>query len=193
MTNQPYLYKLTQKSTGKWYIGSRTAKNCKPNESYICSSRHVLPLYKENKEDWTREILVIGPADYIRDLESKYLVSLNAKNNEQSFNLHNGDGKFTTAGKKLLRDTPTYLFTAENRFKRAQGVKRAWDEGLYDGRKKLLGNENPSKRPEVRKAISEAMLGKQGGRMTGKKHSEESKLKMAESRRLYWVNRKRID
>ena len=190
MTHQPYLYKLTQKSTGKWYIGSRTAKNCKPDESYICSSRHVLPLYKANKDDWTREILVIGPSDYIRNLEAKYLESLNAKNNEQSFNLHNGDGKFTTAGKKLVRDKPSYLFTKENLLKKALGTKRAWDEGLYDNRKKLFGDENPSKRQEVRDAISKALIGKQGGRMTGKKHSAETKAKMAESRRLYWAARK---
>ncbi len=189
MTHQPYLYKLTQKSTGKWYVGSRTAKNCKPDENYICSSRHVLPIYKANKDDWTREILVIGPADYIRDLEAKYLSALNAKHSKESFNLHNGDGKFTTAGKKL-QFNPIHLLTKENQLKKAEGMKRAWSEGLYDKRKKMFGNDNPSKRLEVRQAISKALTGKQGGRMTGKIHSPETKAKMAESRRLYWANRK---
>jgi hypothetical protein len=189
MTHQPYLYKLTQKSTGRWYVGSRTAKNCKPDEKYICSSRHVLPLYKTNKEDWTREILVIGPPDYIRDLEAKYLCLLDAKHDKNSFNLHNGDGKFTTTGKKL-KSNVIHLLTKENQLKKAQGTKRAWTEGLYNNRKKLFGDKNPSKRLEVRQAISKALTGKQGGRMTGKTHSPETKAKMAESRRLYWANRK---
>lgn len=189
MMHQPYLYKLTQKSTGKWYVGSRTAKNCKPDEKYICSSRHVLPLYKANKDDWTREILVIGPADYIRDLEAKYLSALDAKHNKQSFNLHNGDGKFTTAGKKLSI-YPAHLFTKENILKKGLATKRAWDEGLYADRKKMIGDENPAKRIEVRQAISKALTGKQGGRMTGKTHSLETKTKMAEARRLYWAKRK---
>lgn len=136
---QPYLYKLTQKSTGKWYVGSRTAKNCKPNEGYICSSRHVKPLYLENPEDWVREILVIGPAAYIRELEFKYLSVLNAKADKMSFNLHNGDGKFTTAGKTLAPRDRSYLFTPEVKEKKSLGSKKAWAAGLYDYRKKCLG------------------------------------------------------
>ena len=187
---QPYLYKLTQISTGKWYVGSRTAKKCKPDEGYICSSRHVLPLYKENPSDWNREILVIGPVNYIRELETNYLKSLNAKHDPMSFNLHDGDGKFTTAGKTLNKKDISYLHTPENKLKRSEGSKKAWAIGLYSNRKKMFGDDNPSKRPEVRLAISKALTGKQGARMTGKTHSLETKAKMAESRRLYWAKRK---
>ena len=186
----PYLYKLTQKSTGKWYIGSRTAKKCHPDEGYICSSRHVKPMYFANPTDWNREILVIGPAEYIRELETNYLKSLGAKNDPMSFNLHDGDGKFTTAGKKLSPRDNSFLFTAENRLKRAKGNKRAWSIGLYSNRKKMFGDDNPSKRPDVREKISKSLTGKEGGRMTGKTHSAETKAKMAESKRLYWAKRR---
>jgi hypothetical protein len=186
----PYLYKLTQKSTGKWYVGSRTAKKCHPDEGYICSSRHVKPIYLQNPLDWNREILVIGPAEYIRELETNYLKSLNAKHDPMSFNLHDGDGKFTTAGKKLTSKDVSYLFTPENRLKRSKGSKTAWAAGLYANRKKLFGDANPSKRLDVREKISKALTGKEGGRMTGKVHSPETKAKMAESRRLYWATRK---
>jgi len=186
----PYLYKLTQKSTGKWYVGSRTAKKCCPDEGYICSSRHVKPLYLENPSDWIREILVIGPAQYIRELEANYLKILNAKKDPMSYNLHDGDGKFTTAGKTLSKRDVSYLFTLENRLKRSNGSKAAWAGGLYANRKKMFGDVNPSKRPDVREKISKALTGKEGGRMTGKVHSPETKAKMAESRRLYWATRK---
>lgn len=93
-----YLYKWTQKSTNKYYIGSRTAKNCHPLDGYICSSKVVKPLILENPSDWEREVLVIGSSDYIRNLESSYLHSIDAKNDPMSYNMHNGDGKFTTAG-----------------------------------------------------------------------------------------------
>lgn len=178
---------MTQKSTGKWYVGSRTAKNCKPDEGYICSSRHVKPLYLANPSDWTREILVIGPAAYIRDLEAKYLAALDAKHDVMSFNLHNGDGKFTTAGKTMIGYKPVHLLTPEVQAKKAEGSRKAWAAGLYANRKKMIGDENPSRQPETRKKISQALMLVVGARMTGKKHSEQTKAKMSAARSAYWA------
>lgn len=97
---QAYLYKWTHIPTKKWYVGSRTAEGCHPNDGYICSSKIVKPLILENIAEWSREILAIGTPNYILDLESKYLTSVDAKNNNMSFNRHNGDGKFTSTGVK---------------------------------------------------------------------------------------------
>jgi len=87
----PYLYKWTQLSTGMWYIGSKTQKGWSPalHEKYICSSKIVKPMILENRDDWKYEILVIGEASYIRKLETKYLVILDAKNNSNSYNRSN--------------------------------------------------------------------------------------------------------
>lgn len=93
-----YLYKWTHIPTQKWYVGSRTAIGSHPDDGYICSSKIVKPLITENKNEWRREVLAIGEPLYIRELESQYLSSVDAKNDTMSFNLHNGDGKFTTAG-----------------------------------------------------------------------------------------------
>lgn len=98
LSTQAYLYKWTQISTGKWYVGCRTAKTAHPSDGYICSSKIVKPLIIENPDDWVREILVIGDPNYIKNLESEYLLLLNAKDDNTSYNLHNGDGKFTTIG-----------------------------------------------------------------------------------------------
>ena len=94
-----FLYKWIHIPTGKWYVGSRTARGCNPKDGYICSSKTVKPLILENTIDWYREILVIGEPSYIRTLESQYLAEFDAKNNSMSFNNNNADGKFTTTGK----------------------------------------------------------------------------------------------
>ena len=71
-----FVYKWIELSTGKWYIGARIAKGCNPSDGYICSSKEVLNLIRENKEEWHREILAIGNPLYIRELENLYLNSL---------------------------------------------------------------------------------------------------------------------
>jgi hypothetical protein len=84
-----FLYKWTHIPTQKWYIGSRTAKGCSLTDGYICSSKIVKPMILENKNDWKREILVIGSSEYILQIERKYLILLDARNDTNSFNLNN--------------------------------------------------------------------------------------------------------
>ena len=100
-----FLYRWIHVPTQKWYIGSRTAAGCNPDDGYICSSKTVAPLILENRSEWIREVLCIGNPKDIITLEAKYLTLLDAKNDEYSFNRHNGDGKFTSAGKKASQYT----------------------------------------------------------------------------------------
>jgi hypothetical protein len=39
-----------------WYIGSRTAEGCNPDDGYLCSSDRVKPMILESKSDWKREV-----------------------------------------------------------------------------------------------------------------------------------------
>jgi hypothetical protein len=98
-----YLYKWAELSTGKWYIGSRTAKGCHPDDGYICSSKSVLREINDNSLNWCRQVLVIGESEYIYELEGKLLSELNAKMDPMSFNKHNNDcvysGKFVRFAK----------------------------------------------------------------------------------------------
>jgi hypothetical protein len=94
-----FLYRWTHIPTGKWYEGSRTAKGCHPDDGYICSSKVVKPMILESKDEWKRDVLVIGSPEYIAALEIERLKSIDAKNDSMSFNMHNGDGKFTTVGR----------------------------------------------------------------------------------------------
>lgn len=102
---QAYLYKWTELSTGKWYVGSRTAKNCHPEDGYICSSKTVKPLILANPKNWKREILVISDSKYIRELEVNYLKAFNAVKDKQSYNKHYGGSTFTSFGESPSEET----------------------------------------------------------------------------------------
>lgn len=97
MNETSYVYKWIHIPTMRWYIGSRTKKGCHPDDGYICSSKIVKPLILESPSEWRREIIAIGNSSDMIKLENKILIELDAKNNLSSFNMHNGDGLFTTA------------------------------------------------------------------------------------------------
>ena len=99
-STQAYLYKWIHIPTQKWYVGSRTAPGSNPSDGYFCSSKIVKPMIQSNPSEWSREILAISDPKYILDLETKYLISTDAKNDPMCFNRHNGDGKFTSTGIK---------------------------------------------------------------------------------------------
>jgi len=84
-----FLYRWTEKSTGMWYEGSRSANGCYPEDGYVCSSEDVKPMILECPANWSREILVMGEPGYIRKLETARLVSLDAKNDPMSYNKSN--------------------------------------------------------------------------------------------------------
>ena len=61
-----FVYRWTELSTRKWYIDLRARVSCHPNDGYLCSSRIVKPLIKENPADWHREILITGEPTVMR-------------------------------------------------------------------------------------------------------------------------------
>jgi hypothetical protein len=95
---QSFVYKWTHLPTGMWYIGSRTAKNCHPDDGYICSSISVKSMILSDNSNWSREILGTGTPDKMRNLEALLLAELNAANDSMSYNKHNNDGKFNFRG-----------------------------------------------------------------------------------------------
>jgi len=154
-----FVYKWTELSTGKWYIGSRTRNGSHPNDGYICSSKIVKPLILENRDNWAREILCIGYPKDMRKLEDAYLVLLNAKHDPMSYNM--SDGTFSTTGKE------------------------PWNKGLIlEGEKYKGGRKNKGKQPRLGTTYSEESkkkmsLAKKG--RPGPKQSEETKLKKSKA------------
>ena len=95
-----FVYKWVHIPSQMWYIGSRTSKKGHVNDGYLCSSDIVKSMITENPTEWIREIIATGTAEEMLMLESTLLISLNAKDDPNSFNRHNNDGKFRFWGGK---------------------------------------------------------------------------------------------
>ena len=146
ITHTSFVYKWTHLPSGKWYIGSRTAKGCHPEDGYISSSQLIKPLIKKNPTEWKREIIETGSPKEMIKLETTLLESLDAKNNPMSFNQHNGDGKFTRTG---------VIVSEETRKKQSESIKR-----VHPNRGKPSPNKGKIASEKTRKKQSEAKLGK---------------------------------
>lgn len=170
-TTKAYLYKWTELSTGKWYIGARYANGYYPNDGYICTSKIVKPMILENRDNWHRKILCVGNPEDIVKLESDYLVSLDAKNDPMSFNKHNGDGKFSSLGKPSslkgrVGNRKGHKMSEEAKAKASAKLKgkSAYNKGVpmsKEQREKLrLANVGKTQTEESNEKRSQALKGK---------------------------------
>lgn len=134
----PFLYMWTELSTGKWYIGSRTAKGCHPNDSYICSSRTVYKLITDNPSDWVRDILFIGTdVQDVRTKESFMLTFLGAQNNKMSYNKTNKYAQgFDNTGKITVTDGMVQTMIDPTELDAY--IEKGWHRGVSDAAKKKL-------------------------------------------------------
>lgn len=176
---QSFVYKWIHLPTGHWYIGSRTAKGCHPEDGYICSSRRLRPLIENNRQDWHREIIALGDPKEMIDLECQLLESLDAKNNPESFNQHNGDGKFTTLGvepynkgKRYKRGTPSW-----NSGKKAPQISAAKKGKPAPNKGCPMSEEQRLKMVEIHNNRSKETCQKISGALKGRQQSLESNAK----------------
>jgi hypothetical protein len=157
-----YVYKWTHLPTGKWYIGSRSAKGCHPDDGYICSSKTVKPMILEFKNEWLREVIATGTKEKMRELETNILKSLDAKNNSMSFNKHNNDGlrfpnnegeKNFMFGKNHTQESIEKMSNAGKGKKRSEEARRNISLGH-------VGISNGPHREETKKKMSDIMKGR---------------------------------
>lgn len=93
MESIPYVYRLTDKVTGKRYIGSRYAKSCSPDDlgvTYFTSSRVVKPLFKQDPDRFEKQVLVTGSVGYVIAVEKTLLDLYDAVMSDGFYNLSNG-------------------------------------------------------------------------------------------------------
>ena len=159
-----YVYRWTHIPTGKWYVGSRTARGSHPNDGYFCSSREVKPLIQNNPSEWKREILATGEPFAMLSYEEQYLTNANAKNDPMSFNRHNGDGKFTTLGRVEPEDMK------QARMAKMKGIKKP--EGF--GAKVSAVHKGKAVSDETRKKIGIASTGRPQSSDARAKNSEKN-------------------
>lgn len=172
-----YVYKWTHKPTQKWYIGSRTKNGCHPDDGYICSSKIVKPLIESSIGEWEREIIATGEPNEMVQLEARLLEQLDAKNNPLSFNLHNGDGNFTTANLKLPEQWVDAIRKGNKGKVRSERARENYK------RANSIKAKDPEYLAKLRKPKSEGHGEKVSAALRGIPKTEEHKKAMSESRK----------
>lgn len=172
-----YVYKWTHTPTLKWYIGSRTGVGCHPDDGYICSSKIVKPLIIANPTDWIRQVLFTGDPSYIILLETAILEIVDAKNDNRSFNLHNGDGKFTTTGMVMPEQWRKNISAGNTGKKRSEIAKAHYRKA---SQLKVLNPEYIEKLKGPKAAGHSANV---SAALTGRKKSEAHCAAMSKARK----------
>ena len=129
-----YVYKWTNLITLEWYVGSRTRKNCHPNDGYICSSKTVKPLIEADIENWKREIISTGIPVEMRELEQDILVLFDAVSDPRSLNRHNATAKFNGACNLGVKKSQDHAQKLRNNLAKQNDVYRRGKLGTFSGR-----------------------------------------------------------
>lgn len=122
-------------------------------------------MIQANRDNWIREVLVIGLPMYIRELETMYLNILEAATNDISFNKHNANGIFAFG---TGSNNPMHNIEIKAKVIAAHTGDKHWTHKLGDkvhpqkGQKRLSisGELHPNKKPENAAKISKSHLGK---------------------------------
>lgn len=92
MTHIPYVYRLTDRETGKRYIGSRYSRVCEPVDlgvKYFTSSKTVTPLFKADPDRFEKQIIVTGTREYVIKVEHDLIELYDAVMSEEFYNRTN--------------------------------------------------------------------------------------------------------
>jgi len=162
-----FVYKWTFKPTLNWYVGFHKGET---DDGYICSSRKVKDLIKQNPTEWTRTIVAKGTAEEMYKLETTILQTFDARRDSRSYNGTNNNGGYTPGWNLGM---PMQEETKKIQSKQRLGKSTAKKGNKYPGchsiesrekkRLMMLGNtRNPKGRPwsEARRAAQIARQSK---------------------------------
>lgn len=88
---EAFVYCWTDNLTNKIYIGSHKGSDV---DGYICSSKLMLQEYHKRPQDFSRQIIAHGTWDDMFNFEGIILRAIDAKNDPNIYNMHNGSGDF---------------------------------------------------------------------------------------------------
>ena len=191
---EAFVYCWTDKKTNMLYVGSHKGFT---DDGYICSSKYMLEEYNKRPEDFSRQIIAEGNFEDIRSLEAKILKSVNARLNEDFYNMHENDGKFylkfhTEAAKSKISKSNTGNLRPDLSERNKNGPSKEQIKKQVSTKKELgyyLPHNNPmygkTHKDSVKKTHSIRMSGENNPNF-GKTFSDETKRKMAEARKKYW-------
>jgi hypothetical protein len=150
---QHFIY-ITVSKSGKYYIGRHSTKDV--NDGYFGSGKWIRSI--KDKSTLKREILEICTEDNLREREEHYLKENVGRENCMNFNLNS------------VGFSSGYLNPAHNELEKIKRSNRA------------SGENNPAKRLEVRKKMSDAQKNRPT-RTKGIKMSNEGRKNISEGRK----------
>ena len=195
---RPYVYFLKHLPSGAKYIGAKYGKDADPSlfwVSYFTSSDKVKQLLEEGSS--TDFIFSIRKEFQTRteclDYETRLLKRLDAARRSDFLNQHNNDNSNVSWAKEKRSKSQTkrYLITngeVDRRVESLDSIPEGWKRGRTNG--KTFGPRSDAfcqKMSEIKKGkpLSDshkmALKGISRG-MTGRHHTEESRLKISNSR-----------
>jgi hypothetical protein len=171
---EAFLYKWHDKANDMFYVGYHKGR---ADDGYICSSKHMKPEYDKRPQDFERTILLYGESKYVREMESRYLVAVDAAKDKTYYNKYNTFPYFTTCGYSPSAETRTKLsaamkdrvFTEQHRQRLSEASK---------GHKRGLGTKRTE---EVKRKMGLTKIGNKY--WLGKSHTDEAKTKVSEARK----------
>lgn len=102
--NRPYVYVIKEVSTGKKYIGCRTARNASPNDlgnTYFTSSRYIKFKWKNDTASFVvDEIIICSNKEDAYSLEESMQREVSAHRNPDYLNRNINGKHFNVAGSK---------------------------------------------------------------------------------------------
>jgi hypothetical protein len=152
-TNLPYVYRLTDKVNGKIYIGCRIAKDCSPDDlgvRYFTSSKIVKPLFKADANRFEKQILVTGEAEYVVRVEKSLIEMYGAVRSDSFYNCSDG---ILFHREDCVKGGLTASRVTSARMKSNHPMRNPVN---VNAQSKRMKDDNPSKRKEVRSALSKA-------------------------------------
>ena len=132
---EAFAYTWTNTETNQLYIGSHKGT---PDDGYVCSSKPMLEDYMRDRFVFTRQIVASGTHEDMVAFEAALLQSVDAKNDPQFYNQHNGDGKFTHNQPHTSKSRAKMSKAHDNRTHYASGHK--FNDVQLDNHKKGLRN-----------------------------------------------------
>lgn len=182
----PYTYLIRHKRTDKLYHGSRTAKNCSPNEllkngGYNTSSKIVKKIIKD-EGILSFEIIYTKIHETINEArlaEETYHKEYDVKGNVKYFNMHNAGDKFYCNGhteetKKKMSDIRKLkpelnagesngmygkFHTEETKKKMSNSKKDIKRNPLSEEHKLKISESHKNISPEIKRKLSEGKIG----------------------------------
>ena len=175
---EAFVYTWTNLETNQLYIGSHKGTS---DDGYVCSSKPMLEDYMKNRSVFSRQIIATGTHEDMVAFEAALLHSVDAKNDSQFYNMHNGNGKYThnqphtedaLAKMRKAHENRTYYakghkFSVVQLERHKKGLRNFWDN-LSEEERKVQAEirETPKKRVSLAKRNHEVRTclhcGKQG-------------------------------